>query len=127
MAVRQIPCGVYRAIGQIHDVQIVSDTRRVVAVFVGVTLSLNGDEVAPSVEARRVKAADLVTLTLRYGDKGTLRRIGALLERAGIDEALLRKLDRALPTTSSPIPWIPRRAKRGPVGRRWGVVWNTEA
>lgn len=78
-------------------------------------------------EAKRVKAADLVELTLRYGDKGTIRRVGALLEREGIAEALLRKLDRALPPTSSPIPWIPRRAKRGPVQRRWGVVLNGEA
>ena len=77
--------------------------------------------------AKRVKAADLVELTLRYGDRGTIRRIGALLERERIAEPLLRKLDRALPATSSPIPWIPRRAKRGPVERRWGVVWNGEA
>jgi len=78
-------------------------------------------------EAKRVKAADLVEITLRYGDKGTIRRIGALLEREGIAETLLRKIERALPATSSPIPWIPRRAKRGPVERRWGVVWNGEA
>ena len=77
-------------------------------------------------EAKRVKAADLVDLTLRYGDRGTIRRIGALLEREGVAENLLRKLERALPATSSPIPLIPRRAKRGPVERRWGVVWNGE-
>jgi len=78
-------------------------------------------------EAKRVEANDLVELTLRYGDKGTIRRIGALLEREGVSDRLLRKLERALPTTSGPIPWIPRRPKRGPVGRRWGVVWNGEA
>ncbi len=77
--------------------------------------------------AKRVPAADLVALTLRYGDKGTLRRMGALLEREGVQASLLRKLERALPATTSPIPWIPRRAKRGPVSRRWGVVWNGEA
>ena len=78
-------------------------------------------------EAKRVKAPDLVELTLRFGDKGTIRRIGALLEREGVAEALLRKLERALPATRSPIPWIPRRPKRGPVERRWGVIWNGEA
>lgn len=77
--------------------------------------------------AERVTAADLVDLTLRYGDKGTIRRIGALLESEGIAEAQLRRLDRAVPPTTSPIPWIPRRAKHGPVRRRWGVVWNGEA
>jgi len=76
---------------------------------------------------KRVEAKELVDLTLRYGDKGTIRRIGALLEREGVAETLLRKLERALPATSSPIPWIPRRPKRGAVERRWGVVWNGEA
>lgn len=77
-------------------------------------------------EAKRVKAAELVELTLHYGDRGTIRRIGALLEREGIAKTLLAKLERALPGTSSPIPWIPLLAKRGPVERRWGVVWNGE-
>lgn len=78
-------------------------------------------------KSKRVNATELVDLTLRFGDKGTIRRIGALLERDGIAETLLRRLERAVPSTSSPIPWIPRRAKRGPVERRWGVVWNDEA
>lgn len=32
---------------------------------------------------KRVGAADLVRVTVRYGDVGTIRRIGALLEREG--------------------------------------------
>lgn len=78
-------------------------------------------------EAGRVQASELVALTVRFGDKGTIRRIGALLEKEGVAEPLLRKLERAVPPTSSPIPWIPGRAKRGAVDRRWGVVWNGEA
>jgi predicted transcriptional regulator of viral defense system len=76
--------------------------------------------------AKRVEPADLVGLTLRYGDRGTIRRIGALLDREGVAEPLLRKLERALPATTSPIPWIPRLPKRGRVERRWGVVRNGE-
>jgi predicted transcriptional regulator of viral defense system len=72
----------------------------------------------------RVKAAELVTCTLRYGDVATVRRIGALLEREGVATKLLAKLDRRLRTTASTIPWIPTRKKRGTVDRRWGVVWN---
>ncbi|MBI5628950.1 MAG: hypothetical protein HY953_08525, partial [Candidatus Rokubacteria bacterium] len=34
--------------------------------------------------AQRVSAAELVSVTLRYGDTGTIRRMGALLERAGV-------------------------------------------
>ena len=75
----------------------------------------------------RVGAAELVKTTLRYGDTGTIRRMGALLEREKADEAMLGKLERALKPTSSLIPWIPTRPKRGTVSRRWGVVFNEQA
>ena len=75
----------------------------------------------------RVKAAELVGCTLRYGDVATIRRMGALLEREGISAALLRGLERRLRPTKSTIPWIPTLRKRGTVDRRWGVVWNEGA
>jgi predicted transcriptional regulator of viral defense system len=75
----------------------------------------------------RVSAAALVKSTLRYGDIGTLRRMGALLEREGIPEMLLRKLERALKPSTSLIPWIPTLPKRGIANRRWGVVLNERA
>jgi predicted transcriptional regulator of viral defense system len=74
--------------------------------------------------ARRVDAPELVKATLAYGDTGTIRRIGALLERDGVDSGLLRKLSRTLKPTTSVIPWIPSRPNRGTVNRRWGVVFN---
>lgn len=77
--------------------------------------------------ANRVQAAELVTVTLRYGDMGTIRRMGALLEREGVDDTQLRKLEQALKPTSSLIPWIPTHPKRGTVNRRWGVVINDQA
>lgn len=76
---------------------------------------------------KRVDAAQLIATTLKYGDKGTIRRVGALLEREGIEARLLRKLEQAVPKTSSLIPWIPTLPKRGTVDRRWGVVINAEA
>ena len=75
-------------------------------------------------KAERVSAAELVKCTLRYGDTGTIRRMGLLLEREGVAETQLVKLGRALPPTSSPIPWLPRAPKRGPISQRWGVVDN---
>ncbi len=75
-------------------------------------------------KTKRVSAVALVKCTLRYGDTGTIRRMGVLLERAGVAEASLRKLARALPPTSSPIPWLPHAAKRGLINQRWGVVEN---
>jgi len=74
-----------------------------------------------------VKPADLVSLTLKYGDIGTIRRMGALLEREGVAEPLLRKLEKALRPTTSLIPWIPIQPKRGTVNRRWGVVINEQS
>ena len=74
--------------------------------------------------AQVVGAPDLVRCALRYGDKGTIRRLGLLLEREGVTESLLARMERAVGPTSSTIPWIPRLPKRGKVNRRWGVVEN---
>ncbi|MGH7810589.1 MAG: type IV toxin-antitoxin system AbiEi family antitoxin domain-containing protein, partial [Candidatus Binatia bacterium] len=78
-------------------------------------------------KAKRVTAADLVAVTLKYGDIGTIRRMGAVLEREGVASPLLKKLERALPKTSSLIPWIPTKPKRGTVNRRWEVVINAQS
>jgi predicted transcriptional regulator of viral defense system len=73
---------------------------------------------------KRVSAAELVELTMKYGDTGTIRRMGLVLERAGVSGPLLRKLERRLGPTTSTIPWIPRRPKVGITNRRWGVTEN---
>lgn len=73
---------------------------------------------------KRVDPGELIKMTLRYGDKGTIRRMGALLEREQIKEALLANLDKAVPPSTSFIPWVPTKSKRGTFSRRWGVVMN---
>jgi predicted transcriptional regulator of viral defense system len=73
---------------------------------------------------KRVDPGELIKVTLRYGDKGTIRRMGALLERERIKEALLANLDKAVPPSTSFIPWVPTKSKRGTFNRRWGVVMN---
>lgn len=78
-------------------------------------------------KAKRVTPAELVAVTLKYGDIGTIRRMGALLEREGVANPLLKKLENALPKSSSLIPWIPTKPKRGTVNRRWGVVINEQS
>jgi len=77
--------------------------------------------------AGRLRPAELARATLRYGDVGTIRRIGALLEREGANAAVLRQLARTLRPSAGLIPWIPRRPKRGTIDRRWGIVWNDRA
>lgn len=76
--------------------------------------------------AGRVTAKELIAMTLRYGDKGTIRRMGALLERGGVAVSLLAKLERKLRPSTGLIPWIPTLPKRGRINRRWGVVINDE-
>jgi len=77
--------------------------------------------------AGRVSAGALVKSTLRYGDIGTIRRVGALLESESIPEKHLRKLEQVLKPSTSLIPWIPTQPKRGIANRRWGVVLNEQA
>ena len=76
--------------------------------------------------AGRVSAKELTRVALQYGDKGTIRRIGLLLEREGAAADLLRKLEGALEPSTGLIPWIPGKPKRGKISRRWGVVANEE-
>jgi len=78
-------------------------------------------------ERKRVRPGELVDMTLRYGDIGTMRRVGVFLEREGVDERLLRKLEKKLPKSTGLIPWIPTLPKRGSINRRWGVVVNGKA
>jgi predicted transcriptional regulator of viral defense system len=85
------------------------------------------DWIRKEMKAKRVRPAELVAVTLEYGDIGTIRRMGALLERAGVESPLLKKLDKVLPKTSSLIPWISTNPKRGTVDRRWGVVINEQS
>lgn len=75
--------------------------------------------------ARDPKTAKAIAAAaIRYSNTSTLRRLGKLLEMEGVEEALLRKIERELPPTTAEIPWCPTRAKRGTIDRRWGVVFN---
>jgi len=85
------------------------------------TLPRAYDWIRRELAAKRVKPRELVTLALQYGDIGTIRRIA---EIEGVEASLLRKLETALPSSSSMIPWIPTQPKRGTVNSRWGVVLN---
>ncbi len=74
--------------------------------------------------SKRVKARELVHAALQYGDTGTIRRIGMLLDVEAVEASLLRRLEAALPSSTSMIPWIPTQPKRGKTDARWGVVLN---
>ena len=70
--------------------------------------------------------AEFVQVTTRFGNQGTLRRVGALLEKLNVQESLLRRLEKSIRKSSSFIPWVPNRPKRGNINKRWGMVINHE-
>ena len=74
----------------------------------------------------RVSLSALVETTLRYGDRGTIRRMGALLEQMGVGARWLKKLEAVLPDSTGNIAWIPTLPKRGTRNPRWGVIINGE-
>lgn len=82
------------------------------------------DWIRAELAANPAVAKQLVSAGIKYGNTGTLRRLGKLLEMEGASDRLLRRIEKVLPPTTALIPWCPTRAKRGAVDRRWGVVFN---
>jgi predicted transcriptional regulator of viral defense system len=72
----------------------------------------------------RILPNDLAESAIRYGNMGTIRRIGVLLEQMNVEERILRRLRRTLAPSSAKIPFVPERPTRGPFLKRWGVVVN---
>jgi predicted transcriptional regulator of viral defense system len=71
-------------------------------------------------------ARKLVQLALEYGNQGTIRRIGYLLEREEVQPSVVRKLQDALNPSSALIPWDPTRPRRGRTVRPWGILDNAQ-
>ncbi len=67
---------------------------------------------------------ELIAITLKYGNKGTMRRIGYLLSLCGVADVQLTKLKLKLGSSKSLIPWIPLRAEKGSINRDWGLIIN---
>lgn len=78
------------------------------------------------IDAKRVSPKDLVEVTLRYADVGTMRRIGFVLDKLGVQRSLLAKFQKVLKPSSSFIPLIPSLPKRGSIDRQWGILINGE-
>lgn len=74
----------------------------------------------------RVSADEVARLAVRFGNMGTIRRVGVILERLGASKASLSRLERAVTATTAKIPLVPTRPSRGPVSKHWGVVINEE-
>ena len=68
---------------------------------------------------------NLIGDTLRYGNKGTVKRIGYLLAQLSVADDRLSKMKRQLGSAKSLIPWIPGQAAKGSVNKEWGLIVNS--
>jgi len=73
-----------------------------------------------------VTASELVRIAIAYGNQGTIRRIGALLDQEGTEEKQLRALESALNSSKSVIASVPRLPRRGSISKRWRVIQNEQ-
>jgi len=69
-------------------------------------------------------AKELVTVTSRYGNQATIRRIGYVLDALARRPSSAKELERSLSDSRSLIPWIPNKPARGTINRKWGVIVN---
>ncbi|MCP4897711.1 MAG: hypothetical protein GY906_12125 [bacterium] len=77
-------------------------------------------------DSKRVSAKELAKVTVKYGNQGTVRRIGAALERFGGSGTALRTLEQSLRSPKSVIAADPRSPRSGPKSKRWGVILYEE-
>jgi predicted transcriptional regulator of viral defense system len=80
--------------------------------------------IASSLKAEAGLAKDLISVTFKYGNKATIRRIGYLLTLCGIRDNQLDQLQKKLRSSKSFIPWIPGRGRKGSINKDWGVIVN---
>jgi predicted transcriptional regulator of viral defense system len=66
----------------------------------------------------------LVDTIVQYGNKATTKRIGYLLDILDQPQDIIGRLLDQLSDSKSLIPWIPSRAARGTVNRKWGIIVN---
>jgi len=72
----------------------------------------------------RVKIGAFVSDAIAYGNQGTLRRIGAVLDMDGVGARYLSRIKNSIRPSKSQIALIPNSARRGRLDKRWGVIVN---
>jgi predicted transcriptional regulator of viral defense system len=78
------------------------------------------------VKKDRAVADDLISVTIKFGNKGTVRRIGYLLEMLGVKDFVLKSMKGKKGSTMSLIPWIPDKPSKGSINKDWGLIINGE-
>ena len=77
-----------------------------------------------AVQEDRKLADDLALMAAVFGNQGTTRRIGYVLQSLGLRGKWKRALQEALRPSASLIPLVPGRPTRGTANREWGIIAN---
>lgn len=72
----------------------------------------------------RPSSEDLVGYALRYGNKGTVKRIGYLPAQLNVADDRLLEMKQKLGSAKSLTPWIPSQEAKGSVNKEWGLIVN---
>jgi len=70
-------------------------------------------------------AGELASVSIRYGNQGTIRRIGYVLSSSGCSGAAIQRLRKTV-RLSAPVPLIPTRPRRGRLSPDWRVIVNDD-
>jgi predicted transcriptional regulator of viral defense system len=77
-----------------------------------------------AVGKNRRLADEMAEMACRYGNQGTVRRIGFILDSIGLRGGWKARLKKALRKSASVIPLVPLKKASGPVNREWGIIVN---
>jgi predicted transcriptional regulator of viral defense system len=82
--------------------------------------------IAKEIREDKNLANDLVKMAVKYGNQGTSRRLGYLLENLGVSRNLIKGLRRTLRASKSLFLWVPTRPASGAINKNWGLIINAE-
>ena len=80
--------------------------------------------IAETLKKDQAIAEKLIGDALKYGNKGTVKRIGYWLAQLGVSDDRLSKMKRQPGSAKSLIPWIPGQEVKGSVNKEWGLIVN---
>ncbi len=75
------------------------------------------------VKGRKIDTKKLIKYALKFPDTSTVKRIGFVLEKAGLNEKQLKPLLKIAKRTSL-INLYPSRSRKGRINRKWMVIEN---
>jgi predicted transcriptional regulator of viral defense system len=107
---------------------VVSDRERTLVDLVYFPEPIGGMEKAfeilkEQVRSRKIDTAKLIKYALKFPDNSTIKRIGFVLEKAGLNDKVLMPLLKVAKRTSL-INLYPSKSRKGKINRKWMVIEN---